>query len=264
MVGFRLTVQLLAGILSFTVFNGCGPASDPSSQVQDFQPRNITRFGLFHSKNLVLSFDDGPSVHTAKLLDMLQERGIKATFFVLGKNARNYRNLLQRMESEGHIVANHTKTHADLGHVSPEVAFGEIEYTHGKIRSFTGTHRLYFRAPYGAWTSAHATLLNANAELKPYIGPIFWNVGGETRFAADGEIIAAADWECWSKHRGIPTCRQGYINEMAAIEGGVVLMHDITENTVEMAGELIDYWLRDGYRFITLDSVRALDQYEAH
>jgi peptidoglycan/xylan/chitin deacetylase (PgdA/CDA1 family) len=263
MLSLQRLKERLPRVLCLAMLVSCGPKVGPSSFVDDFQPRNITAFGLARTKILALTFDDGPSRHTAKLLDILQDCGVHATFFVLGDHARTYRAMLGRMLREGHIVANHTKTHEDLRRVTAQVAFDEIAYTHDKIKAFTGNHRLYFRAPYGSWKAGHAELLNGTPELKRYIGPIFWTAGGQTKIAENGEIITAADWECWDKHRGIPTCSQGYINETGQSEGGVVLMHDLTDNTVEMAAQLIDYWVREGYRFVTLDELQALDRYQA-
>lgn len=253
---------ILALFLAMSLVSSCGSPVQEESQLNEFQTRNITKFGLGGSRRLALTFDDGPSTYTSQLLDILRDYDIKATFFVLGRNVGSHGRILARMKADGHIIANHTAYHKDLAKFSPEVAFSEINGTHRSIGPYLGKHRLYFRAPYGSWTSRHVARLNSDSVLRSYIGPIFWNIGGNTTVAGDGELSAAADWECWSKKRTIQSCRQGYINEAKRLAGGVVLLHDITAKTVELTAQLIDYWLRDGYSFVTLDQVRALDQFE--
>ena len=90
--------------------------------------------------------------------------------------------------------------------------------------------QLFFRAPYGVWRSAHAKILNADPVLKHYIGPIYWDVGGETRLNAHGYVMSSADWNCWVRHWSAQVCAKGYLREIRRKNGGVVIMHCIQPN----------------------------------
>jgi peptidoglycan/xylan/chitin deacetylase (PgdA/CDA1 family) len=252
--------MFIVGTLLATL--ACGPRqSYQDSAVQDFQNHNISAFGLAGTRTLALTFDDGPSPVTRRLLDILEDKGVAATFFVLGDHAHTRRAIIERIHNAGHVIANHGKTHGDLRRMELAAAVAEIKYTHGEIRDLTDGRRLYFRAPYGAWSTQLAPELNSDLELRDYIGPIFWTAGGETTYDSNGEIRTAADWECWSHHRSEEECMRGYTREVAVHQGGVVLMHDLTTHSVEMAGKLIDQWRTEGYRFVTLDEIRSLDRY---
>lgn len=168
----KVAAFLIASLLGL----GCNKSHN-QSELDDFQKANIKAFGLAGTKNLVLTFDDGPSDHTDTLLDHLAALDIKATFFINGSNitketgAKREKRLatLQRMLDEGHIVANHTHEHRHVGNgISAAELHRQVEATHQVIRDYIGSHRLYFRAPYGAWAANNADVLNRNPELSPY------------------------------------------------------------------------------------------------
>ena len=75
---------------------------------------------------------------------------------------------------------------------------------------------LYFRAPYGVWRKVHADFLNQDPELKHYVGPVYWDIGGDISYDDDGGLRAAADWDCWSQDLTADQCAQGYMRESAA------------------------------------------------
>ena len=60
--------------------------------------------------------------------------------------------------------------------------------------------------------------------LKKYVGPIFWDIGGEVRMSRDGYVLSAADWDCWHLDWSAHTCAKGYLREIRRKDGGVVLM----------------------------------------
>ncbi len=242
----------------------------PTTRVENanayFQPTNIRASGLVGTKTLALTFDDGPSTFTAELLDVLAENNIKATFFVLGTRARNHSALLARMAREGHVLANHSYNHAQLGRryaATPELLTEQIAGTDALISPHARADQgFYFRAPYGVWRRVHADVLNADPALKKYVGPVYWDIGGETAFDDEGEVRASADWDCWSRDWTPDECGRGYVREIARKRGGIVLMHDIRERTVRMVKSIVPVLLAEGYKFVTLDEVRALDQFK--
>ena len=104
---------------------------------------------------LALTFDDGPHpIHTARLLDALQAAGAAATFFVIGKEAERYPNLIRRMVQEGHEVANHTWTHSEPAKTTPAEFLAEVRRTDELLIELTGRIPLSMRPPKGElnWT----------------------------------------------------------------------------------------------------------------
>src|SRR5258708_4698689 len=80
-----------------------------------FQQTNIYSSGLIGTHKLALTFDDGPSAYTSRMLDELAKYNVKATFFVLGSRAAQHPELLERMSREGHVIANHSLSHPKMG-----------------------------------------------------------------------------------------------------------------------------------------------------
>lgn len=272
-----LTLAVFSSLIACTKTTDGGISNlSPEEQAKLFQERNIYDFGLRGTKKLVLTFDDGPTRGvTDKLLDVLAEERVQATFFMVGRNIPNNEDLLLRMRNEGHILANHSMRHSSLRDPSflndPEKVIWEIGKAHDLIAPYIkGSQRLYFRAPHGAWSQNHPYYLNKISKLRPYIGPVFWTIGGEmnprpvknaTYDATPETIRTAADWHCWSLRVSVATCYAGYMKEIETHKGGVILFHDKNINTVKMVKMMIPELKRRGYEFISLDDLRSLDQY---
>ncbi len=110
----------------------------------------IERYGSKPGKHIVLTFDDGPHpIYTPQILDVLSAEGAHSTFFPIGANVVKYPEIAERMTREGHDVANHTFSHADLDLTGNEQARQEINQTQRIIRSVTGVDSALFRIPYG-------------------------------------------------------------------------------------------------------------------
>jgi len=126
----------------------------------------MTLFLLFHPRNqwlvsnrsrvdradcVALTFDDGPDpVDTPKLLDMLRDKGVKATFFVVGKRAEQYPEIVRRTWEEGHLIGNHTCSHPNLFcFLTPRRLRAEIEGGTESIQRSCGFRTPYFRSPVG-------------------------------------------------------------------------------------------------------------------
>ncbi|SIT43569.1 Chitooligosaccharide deacetylase [Paraburkholderia ribeironis] len=105
-------------------------------------------------RRVYLTFDDGPnSVWTPKVLDVLAQHQVPATFCVLGMYAADHPKLIERMIVEGHEVANHTMTHRDLSKCDPDQVRCEILDVNATIkRTCPAAAMRYVRAPYGIWT----------------------------------------------------------------------------------------------------------------
>ena len=210
---------------------------------------------------IVLTFDDGPTPGvTEKMLDVLKEYNIKAAFFVVGKNVEAYPAIMKRMVNEGHIVANHSMTHTALKDLSfftwKKKVRSEVYDAHEAMKAYmTNSKQFYFRAPEGAWDAKYAGYLNQDVLGKDYIGPVLWDIGGEMELI-DGVFTKAADWACWSRKVPVEKCLEGYMNETKKLKGGVVLLHDLRSQSVEMVKKMIPALLDEGYTFKSLDDVR--------
>lgn len=231
-----------------------------------FQARTIFRSGLVGSHTVALTFDDGPNANTRAVLAALRQANVKATFFIVGRMAKAHPQTLREIAAEGHLLANHSATHVLLGSSydrNPERLIRQIKEVNDEIVPLQprGTP-LFFRAPYGAWKSAHARILNADPVLKHYIGPIYWNVGGETRMNANGYVMSAADWNCWHRHWSAEICAKGYLREIRRHNGGVVLMHCIHSKSGALVAAVLPALLQEGYRFVRLDQVPEYDRYK--
>ncbi len=243
----------------------------PPSQIEPanayFQPGNIYRSGLVGTKTLALTFDDGPSAFTDEILDTLARNQVRATFFVVGSRVRHHPETMERMMREGHVVANHSFSHANMGRRyvdNPQLLMTQIGNTNAAIAPYVRPGQgLYFRAPYGVWRKAHANFLNQDPVLQHYVGPIYWDVGGNISYDDNGTLRAAADWDCWSHDLSADECARGYLREIRRKQGGVVLMHDIRERSLWMINGLLPQLVAEGYTFVTLDEVREYDQYKA-
>jgi peptidoglycan/xylan/chitin deacetylase (PgdA/CDA1 family) len=235
-------------------------------QLAWFQKKNIFHDGLRGAHTVALTFDDGPNENTLSVLDALDRYGIKATFFIVGRMAQRHPDVLAEVARRGHLLANHTATHSQLGQRyanNPRLLLNQIRQVNDYIAPLMAQgDTLFFRAPYGYWKDAHARVLNNDRVLKHYVGPIYWDIGGQTRISARGYVLASADWDCWNRHWSAETCAKGYLREMDAKDGGVVLMHAIHAKSGALVDAVVPQLLREGYRFVRLDAVKEYDRYK--
>lgn len=180
-------------------------------------------------KKIALTFDDGPHpYYTEQLLDGLQERGAKASFFVMGKQAEAYPELVLRMNEEGHLVGNHTYSHVQLGKKNRETFKEELVKTNELLKGITGEEPQYVRPPYGSWDKSFESELT--------MIPVLWT-------------IDPMDW-CSSDVGGIV----GKVTKKAE-ENAVILMHDEYKSSVTAALQIVDILQKQGYEFVTVDEI---------
>jgi peptidoglycan/xylan/chitin deacetylase (PgdA/CDA1 family) len=186
---------------------------------------------------IAMTFDDGPSAQlTPKLLDILKERGIKATFFVVGQNAAEYPDILRRMADEGHEIANHSWSHPALTKLGAEGVRKQIENTNDAIVAATGKRPVLMRPPYGATSSTLNRRLTEEYGLKV----ILWSVD-------------PLDWKYRNSSRVY-----NYIVQNTQ-PGSIILSHDIHATTVAAMPETLDALLAKGYKFVTVSELIARD-----
>jgi peptidoglycan/xylan/chitin deacetylase (PgdA/CDA1 family) len=150
-----------------------------------------------------LTFDDGPDpLYTQKILDILAEYRVKASFFVLGSAAKTYPQLVEKMAEAGHSIGNHTYSHSHPWLVTSAYARDEVTRTSELIKKIIGYTPRWFRPPFGRLRTSMCK--QANAEQ---MATVLWN----------HSII---DW-------GLLGTRQGISNRLAKVKAGdIVLMHD--------------------------------------
>ena len=122
---------------------------------------------------IALTFDDGPHPqNTPRLLDMLRERNIKATFYVVGTKVKQYPHIVRRIVAEGHEVGNHTLNHPNLSKMSNAAVRRELDIGRDSIIAACGVKPRTMRPPYGALTSSQRSWI-----FKDYGYPtILWDV----------------------------------------------------------------------------------------
>ena len=250
-----MRVQFFSFLISSLTLVACLSDDTSSSyQLKDFEGN--LRGGLANGE-FSLTFDDGPTIHTERILDTLKANQIRATFFVTGKQALKYPEVMKRILDEGHLVANHTFNHPSLPSIPESEVLNEVLETH-KIISPYVDRAYFFRAPYGAWRTRIARFLNESG-LDFYVGNIFWDIGGVLTEKY------AADWNCWSKGISVYDCGNRYLNEFRDRKGGIVLMHDVTAKTARLVEYLVPKLHKMEYRFPRLDEVKKyrdkLEQY---
>ncbi|WP_153459820.1 polysaccharide deacetylase family protein [Streptomyces kaniharaensis] len=121
---------------------------------------------------VALTLDDGPDPrYTPTVLALLQQHGIRATFFLIGENAVEHPELVREIADHGHHIANHTWSHPDLRRVSESRVRDELERTSDLLQRTTGRTPTWFRAPGGDWSDVS---LQVGADLG--MRPMAWSV----------------------------------------------------------------------------------------
>lgn len=178
---------------------------------------------------IALTFDDGPHcVYTEELLEGLKERGVHATFFLIGKNIEGNEEIVKKIEEEGHLIGNHTYNHVNLKQVSEKEAEQEILMTCNKIYESAGICTSFVRPPFGEWKK--------NLDFDITMIPVSWNVD-------------SLDWTTENTGKII----KRVVKDVE--EGDIILMHDIYKSSVEAALNIVDILQKKGYEFVTVDEL---------
>ncbi|HVU21556.1 MAG TPA: polysaccharide deacetylase family protein, partial [Rhizomicrobium sp.] len=247
---------MIVGLGFATAYAG---ASHDDTRVALFQSRTIFHSGLRDTHTIALTFDDGPNANTVGVLNALRANNVKATFFIVGRMAHAHPEILARIAAEGHLLANHSANHPLLNSrfdAHPDQLIYQLRDVNDQIAPLMRPgDKLYFRAPYGSWRSAHAAILNADPALRNYVGPIYWDIGGDIMKNDDGYIMSSADWDCWHHKWSAETCAKGYLREIRRKNGGVVLMHCIHSQSAALVADVVPALAEEGYNFVRLDQV---------
>lgn len=185
---------------------------------------------------IALTFDDGPHPElTPKLLAILRAEGIKATFYVIGRNVDAYPQIARQIVEEGHEIANHSYNHPALTKLSPGRLDQEIRSTNEAIERATGVRPATMRPPYGAINDRVRQTLTGQFGLDVMI----WSVD-------------PLDW----KRPGPAVVTQRMVS--GAKPGGILLAHDIHPGTIAAMPETIRQLKARGFEFATISELLAL------
>ena len=178
-----------------------------------------------------LTFDDGPHPGTTdRLLDGLAQRGIHATFFLIGSQAQAEPELVRRMALEGHQVGNHTWGHVYLDRSAN--AREEIGRTDALLQQLLGEGTYWLRPPYGQITEG--------LEAQVTVPMVKWSVDPR-------------DWESRDKDKVVAAILE------AVDDNAIILLHDIYPTSVDAALEAADILTAQGYRFVTVEELLAVN-----
>lgn len=179
-------------------------------------------------KVIALTFDDGPNYNTNRLIDVLNEYNVKATFFVLGSRAFDNEEIIRKMSDSGMEIGNHTFNHLLLTRESEDVIKREIEDTNNIIYSFTGKMPSLLRPSYGSVNSKIKKMVNMPI--------IIWD-------------IDTLDW----KYHNSKRITSRVVNK--ARDGDIILMHDIYSASVNAVLNIIPILQKEGYEFVTVSEL---------
>lgn len=203
-----------------------GAASDAKGS---FEPADCRK-----AKCIALTFDAGPGKDTPELLDILKEKKVHATFFLLGKNhVVKHPDTVRRIQDEGHEVANHTWTHEILTDREPDEIRAELEKTQVAIEKITGKKPRLMRPPQGRTDD---TVSEISKELG--LSQVLWSATAKDYSTNDSALITKR------------------ILDQAG-KDGIILLHDIYKGTVPAVPGIIDALRKDGYTFVTVPELMA-------
>ncbi len=198
-------------------------AEQKAKEVMAVNSRSMT------PKKIALTFDDGPNAeYTEMLLNGLEERGVSATFFLLGKEVEKHPQIVEMIHEKGHLIGTHSYEHVNLKNLSDEAAVEQVDKTNTAIYNITGEYPEFIRPPFGSWKS--------NLDYETNMIEVLWD-------------IDPLDWK--TNNAGVVTKR--VVDK--AKEDDIILMHDASKSSVEAALEIVDELKEEGYMFVTVDEI---------
>ena len=200
------------------------------------QEQAVTAMTDVEQPCVAITFDDGPRRETTTLLlDGLARRGVHATFFLVGQRVEENRDIILRMEREGHQVGIHSQNHKVLAELNTQQLYDEVEVLDQMLTDLLGERAFMLRPPYGLISD----------EL--------------CKWAKHPIILWSVDPEDWSDH---DVERQVAQVVGQAEDGDIILLHDIYYASVETALQTVDALMEKGFCFVTVEELFALRKTE--
>ena len=183
------------------------------------------------NKVIALTFDDGPGPHTAHLLDILDQYGAKATFFLIGSKVSGQASIVRSIQARGHQLGNHSWSHPELPKLPVDQIAGEVDRTNEAIRQATGVTPAILRPPYGAVNGA---------------------VLEQLRLRGMSSILWSVDTRDWADRNSDIVCSRAVAG---ARPGAIILMHDIHQTSVGAVPCILSALKQQGYSFVTVQGL---------
>lgn len=178
---------------------------------------------------VALTFDDGPGPDTPRLLSMLAELHIKATFFLVGSEVVEHPDIARQIASAGHQLGNHSWSHANLALRSAADIRAEVRRTQRVVKKTTGRRPTALRPPYGELSAAVAA--EAGEDGLPVVT---WDVDPRDWADRDSAVVTQRVLD-------------------AAAPGSIVLLHDVQPTTVDAVPAIVRGLRSRGYVLVTVD-----------
>ena len=183
------------------------------------------------NKVIALTFDDGPGPYTAHLLDVLDQYGAKATFFLIGSKVSSQANVVRSIHARGHQLGNHSWSHPELPKLPVDQIAGEIDRTNDAIKQATGVTPSILRPPYGA---VNGVVLE------------------QLRLRGMSSILWSVDTRDWADRNSDIVCSRAVAG---ARPGAVILMHDIHQTSVGAVPCILSALKQQGYSSVTVQGL---------
>ena len=216
----------------------------PISMVDD------TKVIVSNGKKVYLTFDDGPSIYTDEILDILIKYKVKATFFVIGRDESYYKDY-QRIVNEGHTLGMHTYSHEyDKIYDSPEAFSRDIDKLSNLLYYVTGERSTLFRFPGGSSNNMIKNSVDDYIQVLNNQGIVYYDWNALSRDAESSS---------YSADQLVANIMEGVENN----NNSVVLMHDVQKNhtTVDALPKLIETLQSEGYEILPINDNTPLIQH---
>jgi peptidoglycan/xylan/chitin deacetylase (PgdA/CDA1 family) len=236
-LGLFLTIAGIAQLLGAEDTSAPAPTPVSSPVPTDLKPATYFQANV-DGPYIAMTFDDGPSPETTpRLLDILKQRNIKATFFMIGQNAERNPEIVKRILADGHEIGNHSWSHPPLAKLSDDKVTEEITKTQSAIKNASGYTPKLLRPPYGSITGRQKEWIENQFGLSV----ILWSVD-------------PFDW----KRPGASVIEQRIL--AGARPGAIILSHDIHKQTVDSMPATLDALAAKGYKFVTVSQLISMNR----
>jgi len=229
-------------------FGVCGQSAIDDAKVEGFSYYS----SCVNDKYWAMTFDDGPYIYDHKLLSLLKKKGVKATFFVTGASAMGIethkaKQILKKMDKDGHIIASHTWSHLDLTTLSETEIEDEMKKLEIVIEEAIGKKPAFVRPPYGSGNgnvklAKKLKSLGYSAAVTWNIDTMDWNNGGDIDYALEQF--------------------KGNVGKSAISLNHVNYENISEESLLKLAEAEIDYMLGQGYIPVTMEKCLNLKAYQ--
>lgn len=251
------------------------PTPTPAANVTAVPGGKTSANPAYEGKKIIsITFDDGPhGTYTPRILDMLKEKGVHVTFFVLGENIQSsgQKDILKRAFSEGHEIATHSYNHPNFNSISADERASQLQRTDSAIAEVIGQAPVLFRPPYGSY--------NQDVSVQSNKAIILWSIDSR-----DWDHISAKSVSNYASANGISEeqAKDKLINDVLfdgftytsggkeysnpsvvsqLTHGSIILFHDIHPYSGEAVGRLIDYLQQSGgYEIMTVSEMIQTEQ----